>query len=116
MTNQSPHPQYRTYKRSAIAEMADWHEGFDMTGVSVSDVDRANGSPRAGDKIARNPKNHDDRWLVAAAYFAENFEPTTTATVAYGGEHPNPYTWTVLGRTYQRCDLHPNGCDGRRFA
>jgi hypothetical protein len=25
--------------------------------------------------IARNPKNHDDQWLVAAKYFADNFEP-----------------------------------------
>jgi hypothetical protein len=26
--------------------------------------------------IARNPKNHADQWLVAAKYFADNFEPT----------------------------------------
>jgi len=25
--------------------------------------------------IARNPKNHDDQWLIAADYFADNFEP-----------------------------------------
>jgi len=25
--------------------------------------------------IARNPKNHADQWLVAAKYFADNFEP-----------------------------------------
>ena len=31
------------------------------------------------DMIARNPKNHDDQWLVAAAYFADNFEPLATA-------------------------------------
>lgn len=55
--------------------MADWQQGFDMTGVSVSEVDRKAGSPKPGDKIARNPKNHDDKWLVAAAYFADNFEP-----------------------------------------
>jgi hypothetical protein len=24
--------------------------------------------------IARNPKNHTDKWLVAAKYFADNFE------------------------------------------
>jgi hypothetical protein len=46
-----------------------------MEDVSVSAPDRANGSPRIGDKIARNPKNHADKWLVAAAYFADNFEP-----------------------------------------
>jgi uncharacterized protein YozE (UPF0346 family) len=25
--------------------------------------------------IARNPKNHDDQWLVAKQYFENNFEP-----------------------------------------
>ncbi len=66
--------EYRQYRRTQIAEMADWHEGFDMAGVSVSAPDVEAGSPKAGDKIARNPANHDDRWLVAAAYFATNFE------------------------------------------
>lgn len=66
---------YRQYRRTQIAEMADWHDGFDMTGVSVSAPDAEAGSPKAGDKIARNPANHDDRWLVARAYFETNFEP-----------------------------------------
>ena len=66
---------YARYRRTAVAEMADWHPGFDMAGVSVSDADRAAGSPSVGDKIARNPTNHEDRWLVAAAYFEANFEP-----------------------------------------
>jgi hypothetical protein len=50
-------------------------EGEDLAGVSVSAEDRKAGSPRAGDMIARNPKNHADQWLISAAYFAENFEP-----------------------------------------
>ena len=66
--------EYKRYRRSQIAEMADWEPGFDMTRVSVSDADRDAGSPKPGDKIARNPKNHDDRWLVAAQYAADNFE------------------------------------------
>ena len=66
---------YKQYQRKQIAEMADWHEGFDMAGVSVSDADKSAGSPKLGDKIARNPKNHADRWLVAADYFADNFSP-----------------------------------------
>lgn len=67
--------QFKHYRRSAIAELADWEPGFDMTGVSVSEVDRGAGSPKAGDKIARNPSNHADKWLVAGDYFAANFEP-----------------------------------------
>lgn len=46
-----------------------------MSRVSVSAPDKEAGSPKAGDMIAINPKNPDDRWLVAAAYFADNFEP-----------------------------------------
>jgi hypothetical protein len=65
---------YRCYRRTQIAEMADWEPGFDMHNVSVSAADANNGSPKTGDKIARNPANHDDRWLVAKAYFEANFE------------------------------------------
>ena len=68
-------PTWRLYRRTAIAEMADWTPGFDMTGVSISEADRSAGSPKRGDKIARNPANREDRWLVAAAYCADNFEP-----------------------------------------
>lgn len=42
--------------------------------VSISDADRQNGSPRIGDMIARNPKNHNDQWLVAEKYFKDNFK------------------------------------------
>jgi hypothetical protein len=42
--------------------------------VSISDVDAKNGSPKIGDMIARNPKNHLDQWLVAKKYFQDNFE------------------------------------------
>jgi hypothetical protein len=66
---------YKPYRRKQIAELADWEPGFNMAGVSVSEADKAAGSPRAGDKIARNPANHADRWLVAADYFDANFEP-----------------------------------------
>jgi len=65
---------YKRYRRTQIAEMADWHPGFNMEGVSISRPDIEAGSPKEGDKIARNPANHADRWLVAAAYFNSNFE------------------------------------------
>ena len=42
--------------------------------VSISDADRKNGSPKVGDMIARNPKNHVDKWLVSMEYFIENLE------------------------------------------
>ena len=67
--------EYNQYRRTQIAEMAAWEETFDMSDVSISTVDVDNGSPKTGDMIARNPSNHADKWLVAAAYFAVNFEP-----------------------------------------
>ena len=65
--------EYKPYRRKAIAYLADWEPGFNMTDVSISDVDRANGSPKPGDKNARNPNNHSDRCLVAEAFFTANF-------------------------------------------
>ena len=50
-----------------------------MEGISVSEADARTGSPKAGDMIARNPKNHADRWLVEAQFFAANFELTDDA-------------------------------------
>lgn len=66
---------FTQYRRKQIAELRPWMPGDDMSRVSVSAPDTEAGSPKAGDMIARNPKNHDDQWLVAAAYFADNFEP-----------------------------------------
>ena len=66
--------EFKQYKRSQIAEMAKWVVGMDISNVSVSKPDLEAGSPKEGDMIARNPKNHNDKWLVAAQYFADNFE------------------------------------------
>lgn len=65
---------FTPYRRKQIAELRPYVEGEDMKGVSVSIPDMQAGSPKAGDMIARNPKNHADKWLVAAQYFADNFE------------------------------------------
>lgn len=67
--------EWKQYRRKQIAELMPWSPSMDMTGVSISQADRLAGSPKAGDMIARNPANHDDLWLVAADYFAVNFEP-----------------------------------------
>jgi hypothetical protein len=66
--------EFKQYRRKQIAELRPWKPGDDMTRVSVSAADAEAGSPKAGDMIARNPNNHADQWLVAAAYFADNFE------------------------------------------
>jgi hypothetical protein len=71
---------FKQYRRKQIAELRPYVPGEDLAGVSVTDVDRQAGSPKEGDMVARNPKNHADQWLVAARYFADNFEPTENAS------------------------------------
>jgi hypothetical protein len=66
---------FTQYRRKQIAELRPWSPKDDMSQVSISAPDKEAGSPKPGDMIARNPKNHDDQWLVAAQYFADNFEP-----------------------------------------
>lgn len=76
---------FRKYRRTQVAELRPYILGEKLPNkVSVSRADLAAGSPKPGDMIARNPKNHGDQWLVAAQYFADNFEPIDppAATVA----------------------------------
>ena len=73
---------FKQYKRKSVSEMRPYVEGEVLDNVSVSGEDAKAGSPKVGDMIARNPKNHDDQWLVAKAYFEDNLEllqPTTMA-------------------------------------
>jgi hypothetical protein len=67
--------KFQQYRRSQIAELRPYEPGESMEGTSISATDKEAGSPKPGDMIARNPKNHADQWLVPAKYFADNFEP-----------------------------------------
>ena len=67
--------EFKQYRKKGIAEMRPYVSGENVSGISISDEDRQNGSPKSGDMIARNPNNHNDRWLVAEIYFLDNFEP-----------------------------------------
>jgi len=68
--------EFKKYRRKQIAELRFFQEGEELSErISISQADRDNGSPNVGDMIARNPKNHDDQWLVAKQYFEDNFEP-----------------------------------------
>lgn len=66
--------EFKSYRRKQIAELREYVPGDDLSKVSVSDTDLFAGSPKVGDMIARNPKNHNDQWLVAEKYFNDNFE------------------------------------------
>ena len=69
---------FKQYKRKSISEMRPYIKGESMNGISISEADLKNGSPKEGDMIARNPKNHNDKWLVAESYFNDNLEPIGT--------------------------------------
>lgn len=78
---------WQNYERRGTAEMRPYTPGEPLYGVSISEADATAGSPKAGDMIARNPKDHTDQWLVAAKYFQENFySPLTPPT-------KGPWTW-----------------------
>lgn len=71
--------EFKKYKRTQISEMHKYNPNtmypkYFMDKVSISEVDRKNGSPKQGDMIVRNPKNHEDVWLMAEQYFLDNFE------------------------------------------
>lgn len=66
---------WKQYKRKRLSEMRPYILGEDVSNVSISEADKINGSPKEGDMIARNPKNHADQWLVAKKYFEDNLEP-----------------------------------------
>jgi hypothetical protein len=53
--------------------MFPWELDTDMTGVSISEADKNNGSPKQGDMIAVNPNNTSDKWLVAKKFFEDNY-------------------------------------------
>lgn len=70
--------EFKTYRRTNLAEMRPYQEGEILSrDISISSEDLKNGSPKKGDMIARNPKNHKDQWLVAKDYFEDNFELLT---------------------------------------
>ena len=68
------------YRRTQIAELRPYEPGRRPRRSERFAGRQKAGSPKAGDMIARNPKNHTDQWLVDAKFFAENFEPLKAQT------------------------------------
>ena len=80
--------EFKKYRRTQLAEMRPVTEndisiykvndlmtdGDKGVKISISNEDYINDSPKIGDMIARNPKNHNSQWLVAEQYFKDNFE------------------------------------------
>jgi hypothetical protein len=63
------------FRKKGTQELNVWTPETDMTGVSISDSDKTNGSPKVGDMIAINKNDPTDRWLVAEKFFNDNYEP-----------------------------------------
>lgn len=82
--NMSDFKKYRRTQISELRPVADFDVAcfkaygkiqYEITGeISISETDLNNGSPKIGDMIGRNSKNHKDQWLIAEDYFKDNFE------------------------------------------
>ena len=68
---------FKVYKRLGNANARPYEPGEDITGISMDEVDKKNGSPKVGDMIARDPDNHESQWLINATFFKKNFELVT---------------------------------------
>ena len=64
---------FKHYRNSALTEMEEWSSETDMEQVAISDEDLAAGSPKTGDMIARDPYDYSNMWLIAHAYFLEDY-------------------------------------------
>ncbi|MCC7570652.1 hypothetical protein KO465_04850 [Candidatus Micrarchaeota archaeon] len=67
--------EWKQYRWKGFREMRPYITGEDVSHINISEADIQNGSPKEGDMIARNPRNHDDQWLVAKKCFEDNLEP-----------------------------------------
>ena len=65
---------FKQYRRMKIGELRPYEAGEDMSKISITQTDKDAGSPKIGDMIGRNPKDHTDQWLVSAAYFLANYK------------------------------------------
>ncbi len=65
----------KRYRKKGTTPMEPWTPTSDMEGVSIGANDQLTGSPMPGDMLAHNPTDPTDRWLVARAFFEENYEP-----------------------------------------
>lgn len=67
--------EFKKYYRKLYGELRPYVPGEKLPeGISISDFDLSNGSPKEGDMISRDPSNHGDTWLVAKAFFEEKYD------------------------------------------
>lgn len=60
------------HRRTNLAELMPYTgDSKELDNVEISTVDKDHGLE--GGWIARNPKNHEDKWFIAAEYYKNNF-------------------------------------------
>ena len=69
--------EFKQYKRKGLSEMIPLNDFTDdIRLVSISEPDKQLSDEEfAKGYVARNPKNHADKWYVAKKYFDDNLEP-----------------------------------------
>ena len=66
--------EWSSYRKKQLQDLRPYQEGEPLTGVSISEEDAKNGSPKLGDFIARNVNNYNDQCLVSAKFVEQNYE------------------------------------------
>lgn len=68
---------FQKYRKATLTEARPFVPGESLDPrVTIGENDKATGSPKQGDMIARNPANHDDMWLIEASTFKSTYDPT----------------------------------------
>lgn len=65
--------EFKNYRKTGVQLMRPYVPGEDMTGISISEADKALPTLEGG-MIAVNPRNEEDKWYVAKDFFEANYE------------------------------------------
>ena len=74
------------FKKKGTQQLVPWEESMEVNDFSISLPDLNNGSPKAGDMIATNKDNPEDKWLVAKQFFNDNYEPANPISLSTKAE------------------------------
>lgn len=81
---------FEQYERQVTTgELRPYVPGESLFNITVSEQDIQNyGCPKAGDMVARDPKDRDNQWLVSKEYFEKHYKPAPLRFGAPPGERP----------------------------
>lgn len=65
--------KFQPHTKTQTTLIRHYEVGEDLTGVSISEADKANGHPKEGDMIGRSRTDENDLWLINADYYKENY-------------------------------------------